>query len=235
MKSKKMIHNDIHGTETLLKFQKANKYNEWIIEQVKPFLAGIKVLEIGCGLGNITKLLKNDFDMTGVDIRQDYVDYIENILHVRTKCCDLSKNPHFNEEFDAAFSLNVLEHIENHKQMLLNTNKALKPGGNLVILVPAFNWLYGTFDKAIFHKRRYTRKSLKNILELAGFKVNKTFYFNAFGIPGWFLCNRILKKKDLPEGQLNLFNTLVPLFKILDKPFHPFFGISVIAYAKKQK
>lgn len=233
-----MIHSDAKGTETLLKFQKANKYNEWIIDQVKPFLVGIKVLEIGCGLGNITKLLKNTFDLTGVDIRQDYLEYIENILHVKTKCCDLSKKAYFDGIFDAAFSLNVLEHIENHKQLLVNinkVNKALKPGGNLVILVPAFNWLYGTFDETIFHKRRYTRKSLKNILELAGFKVNKTFYFNAFGIPGWFLCNRILKKKDLPGGQLNLFNKLVPLLKILDKPFQPLFGISVIAYAKKPK
>lgn len=230
-----MINDDVQGTETLLKFQKANKYNKWIIDQVKPFLVGIKVLEVGCGLGNITKLLKNYYDMTGVDIRQDYLDYTRKTLHVETKCCDLSQKAHFHEEFDAAFSLNVLEHIENQKQMLLNINRALKPGGNLVILVPAFNWLYGTFDKAILHKRRYTRKSLKNILEFAEFKVKRTFYFNAFGIPGWFLCNHILKKKDLPEGQLNLFNTLVPFFRILDKPFHPFFGISVIAYAKKPK
>ena len=72
--------NDVQGTETLLKFQKANKYNEWIIEQVKPFLAGIKVLEVGCGLGNITKLLKNDFDITGVDIRWEPVIPLEEGL-----------------------------------------------------------------------------------------------------------------------------------------------------------
>ena len=88
-------------------------------------------------------------------------------------------------------------------------------------------------DRAIHHKRRYTRRSLRRALEQADFIVEKTFYFNAFGIPGWFWQNRIRKHDTLPGRQLALFNKLVPLFRLLDIPFRPFFGISVVAWARK--
>ncbi len=224
---------DKTGKDTLVQFKEAVNYNKWIIEQFSDYLQGEDLLEIGCGLGNITSHFADKFRVTAVDIQQNYLDYVKNKFKIKTFKYDLSKKPYFNREFDSVYSLNVLEHIKNQEKALKNIHKALKDNGRLVILVPAFNWLFGSLDKEIYHYRRYTKKSLRRVLEKTGFSVSRTMYFNVFGIPGWFLNGRILKKKDIPDGQLKLFNKLVPLLKILDKPFHPFMGISVIAFAEK--
>ena len=187
---------DLVGTKTLEGFAAADNYNRWLLSRILPHLRGEDLLEIGCGLGNISALMKDRFTMTAVDIRRDYTDLVGREHGIRTLCVDLSAEAAFDNEFDSAICLNVLEHIEEEKNALENIRRALRPGGRFAVLVPAFNWLYGSVDKAIFHQRRYTRRRLKKALKNAGFRVEKTFYFNVFGIPGWFWQNRIRKKKQ---------------------------------------
>ena len=232
-KHKTSKQNDTIGKKTLEGFAAAEKYNRWLTSRIIPFMNGKKILEIGCGLGNISKILAEQFNLTAIDIRKDYTDEVAKKLKITTDCVDLSQKTAYHDVFDGAVCLNVLEHIEEEQKALKNIYEALHPGGRFAVLVPAFNWLYGSIDEAIFHKRRYTRKRLRKALQTAGFDVKKTFYFNVFGIPGWFWQNRIRKRKELPDGQLSLFNKLVPALKIFDIPFRPFLGISVVAWAEK--
>jgi len=225
--------NDSIGKKTLEGFVAAENYNRWLASRVLPHMRGKEILEIGCGLGNISRIISEKYTLTCVDIRKDYTDKVTADLGARTVCVDLAQQKAFDNEFDGAVSLNVLEHIEDEQAALENIFKALRPGGRFAVLVPAFNWLYGSVDKAIFHQRRYTRSRLKKTVQSAGFEVEKTFYFNAFGIPGWFWQNHIRKRELLPEGQLTLFSRLVPILKVLDIPFRPVLGISVVAWAVK--
>ena len=92
----------------------------------------------------------------------------------------------------------------------------LRKGGKVVILVPAFQALYNGFDKQLDHQRRYTQKSLRNLLEGNGFDVIHAQYFNVMGVAGWFFSGKILRKKNIPAGQMKLYNHFVPLWEVFD-------------------
>ena len=224
---------DAAGKTTLEGFSQAEKYNKWLLNQFRRHIKGPKVLEIGCGLGNISKLLCEEFELSALDICSEYTEHTAKELGITTACHDISVKPYKKNHFDSAFIVNVLEHIPDEQKALANIKLALKPGGHLAVLVPAFMWLYGTVDEAIDHQRRYTRRTLRAALEKAGYEVSSVSYFNVFGMPGWLLHNRILKKDTLPDGQLKLFDTLVPVLKPVDVLFRKLMGISVVAHAIK--
>lgn len=110
----------------------------------------------------------------------------------------------------------------------------LKPGGRLVVLVPAYPFLYNIFDRELGHFRRYRRGSLKRLFESGGFEVIHTQYFNAAGTAGWFISGTLMKKKMIPGGQLKLYNKLVPAFRIIDGLLGHRLGLSVIAVGEKK-
>ena len=72
------------------------------------------------------------------------------------------------------------------------------------------------------------------MIDTSGFTVNKLFSFNLIGILGWFVSGNILKKKSIPEGQMGLFNLLVPIFKLADLVTFKKIGLSVICFATKK-
>ena len=231
---------DFEGEETLKSMSHADKLNEWMYMQIKPFVKG-KVLEVGSGIGNISQyFIRDNLDIELSDIRDQYLKFLEcrfdsNKVHK----LDLV-NPNFEKEyshligqFSLVFALNVIEHIENDKLALENIQKLLKPKGISYILVPAFNSLYNNFDKSLFHFRRYTKKKLENILPNNSKKI-KSWYFNFAGIFGWVIVGGILKKRIIPESNIKLYNFLTPLFKVLDLVVMNKVGLSVIVVSEKK-
>jgi hypothetical protein len=108
----------------------------------------------------------------------------------------------------------------------------LEPGGRLVLLVPALRSLFGSLDRALDHFRRYDRGELLAKLDRAGFSVERQFFFNLLGVPGWYLNSRVLKRTSFPPVQLTLYDRLVPLFR-LESRFRLPIGMSLIAVARK--
>ena len=139
---------------------------------------------------------------------------------------------HLLGQFSLVFALNVVEHIEDDKLALHNIQKLLKPQGITYILVPAYNFLYNNFDKALYHFRRYNKKSLSAIFPTNTHKI-KTWYFNFAGIFGWYIVGNILKKEIIPESNMKLYNTLTPIFKAVDFLIHRKMGLSVVLVSKK--
>jgi SAM-dependent methyltransferase len=135
--------------------------------------------------------------------------------------------------FDTVFALNVIEHIEDDTLAIKNCKNLLKPGGTLIILVPAYQFLFNEFDKSLEHYRRYNKKTLNAVVKLTGLKPVKSFYFNVVGILGWFVTGSLLKKKTIPEGQMGLYNKMVPLIKIVDCLVFNKMGLSVICVSFK--
>ena len=134
--------------------------------------------------------------------------------------------------FDSVVCLNVLEHIKNDLFALQQMRNALTAGGNLALLVPSHQFLYGEFDRAVGHFRRYERKGLHKLLERAGFQVREMKFFSMAAMLPWFINGRVLKRDYLPPNQASLADQLVPLLK-LEKLIGPPCGISLIAIAQK--
>lgn len=232
---------DVEGLDTLDAISNADNFNEWMYDTIAPFCSG-RILEIGSGIGNISHyFLKNERDIVLSDIRDNYCtilkntfkDYNPEIVTVNIADVDFDKKyQHLIGKFDSIFSLNVIEHIEDDQLAIKNCKKLLKENGKIIILVPAYNTLYNGFDKSLEHYRRYTAKTLNKLLG-AEFKLEHTNYFNFIGIFGWFFSGKILRKKTIPEGQMNLYNKLVPVFKIIDKIILNKAGLSVISVGRK--
>src|SRR6185295_17724061 len=128
--------------------------------------------------------------------------------------------------FDSVILLDVLEHIEHDVALLARLRARLKPGGCIVLKVPAMKSLHSKMDDAIGHWRRYDRASLAAALTEAGFEAERLWPFNAFAVPGWWLNGRILKRTTPPAEQVKLFNRLIPVLRPLDKALRHVMGLS---------
>lgn len=227
------------GLEIQNRLAKAENYNTWIYENIAPFL-GKRILEVGCAIGNLTRFFLDREWVTSLDISEKYCDYLRRKFGDRKNfeviCCDGASEEMLNlrpRNFDTVVCLNVLEHIEADQKALRNMFEVLIPGGKLVLLVPAFQALYGSMDAADHHFRRYERKELCNKLQQAGFRIQKIFYMNALGILGWYINGKILKRQIIPEKQLLSYNKIIPIIKKIERIFPPPFGQSLIAIAEK--
>jgi len=121
---------------------------------------------------------------------------------------------HVAERLDTIVCLNVLEHIDDDRASLSALRALLRPGGRVVLLVPALRALYGTLDRALGHVRRYVPDELSGKLRTAGFGVIHVEYFNLAGVPGWWLAGRVLRRRLIPTGALRWYDALVPLFRL---------------------
>ena len=230
------------GMETLQVIAQANHFNRWMYDTIRPFCKG-KVLEIGSGIGNISEFFINDScSITLSDFRESYCEELRKTFSRHSTPVvqiDLV-HPDFNNEykallnsFDTVFALNVVEHIEDDVLALHNCHSLLRTNGVLVILVPAYQGLYNTFDINLGHYRRYTKALLNEKFRTSDFQILQTQYFNAAGILGWLVTGNLLKKNGIPGHQMKLFNKLVGLFKIVDLLLLKSLGLSVISVGKK--
>jgi 2-polyprenyl-3-methyl-5-hydroxy-6-metoxy-1,4-benzoquinol methylase len=230
---------DLEGLVTLNVIEKAERFNEWMYDIISPNCKG-RILEIGSGIGNISNFfIRDNKEIVLSDLRDNYCDILKSKFDNPVIKIDLvhsdfdTEYKDLLETFDSVFALNVVEHIEDDVLAISNCRKLLKNGGVLTILVPAYQWLFCDFDVELEHYRRYTNSSLNIIIKKNNLKIKTTFYFNLIGILGWFYTGKILKKKTIPEGQMGLFNTLVPLFKLTDFLTFKKFGLSVICISTK--
>src|SRR5688500_6497430 len=130
------------GTQelTLEILRRAVKYNAWVYELVKPYL-GRDLLEIGAGIGTMTRHFLKGSNVTATDISEGCLDRMrkdfDGYPQVKVAPLDISRPVPESEAYDAVVCLNVLEHIEDDVQALRHMHRALRPGGRVVLYVPA--------------------------------------------------------------------------------------------------
>lgn len=229
---------DAYGEAILRELAPARRFSEWMYEVVDPFL-GERILEIGSGIGNISRQLPVRERLTLSDMRTQYrVQLAETFAadsRIDVRKLDLTSNDDFDTiagEYDSVICLNVLEHIEDDVNALRRMANALASGGRLIILVPQYKALMSEMDRQLGHFRRYSRRELREKFEAAGLSVDRVFNFNALGILGWGISNTLLGNTKLGEGKVRLFDATVPVIKPLERIL-PLPGLSVIGVARK--
>ncbi|MEP7272494.1 MAG: methyltransferase [Acidobacteriota bacterium] len=226
-------------TATLKQLAELDAYNRWLFDQFADCL-GKRVLEVGAGTGNITQFLcAAGSEVVATDVlpayRRELASRFAGQANVRTGEFDLTQAAPaemVSAPFDTVVCLNVLEHIEDDRFSLDQMRRVLAPDGMLALLVPAHQVLYGEFDRAVGHYRRYEKSQLKQLLIETGFRIRSMRFFSAAATLPWLINGRLLKRGFLPSGQTGLANRLVPLLR-LERFIGPPFGLSLIAVASK--
>jgi glycosyltransferase involved in cell wall biosynthesis len=228
-----------YGPDILDALAGAQRFNRWMADTIQPYI-GKRVLEIGAGIGNLTRMLvpRCEYYVAG-DIDAEHLVRLQARFphrpNLEVRNCDL-RNPQDFEPLagvmDSVVCLNVLEHIEDDLAGLRNMHRALKPGGRAIVLVPHDQHIYGTLDEALGHFRRYSHAALQQKLERAGFRVDRILDFNRISRPAWYVTGRILKRNTLSRFQLSGFDRLVWLWRRIDATL-PWPPTSIIGIAAK--
>ena len=137
-------------------------------------------LAIGVGAVREAEMLSQRTRLVAIDKATIDQRCAELALSVQS---DAVRLPFSESSFDAAFMLDVLEHIEEDETVLREIRRVLRPGGSVLITVPAFMFLYGRQDRMSEHKRRYQRQSLLNLVTGIGLQVRYCTYFNTLLFP----------------------------------------------------
>jgi len=219
----------------------AHRYTDWMVSPFKPYLRG-NIVEIGIGHGSYYEVLAPYGVYWGIDVdersihaakarfpgaqfaRADILDpgFIEDILPERA---------------DSIVSINVLEHVQDDDTALKNLVHALKPGGMLMISVPAMTWLYNDLDRLAGHHRRYYLSDFRRMLSGLPVQIVKLCYLNPIGGIGWWVnCFRKHESlnSDAVNRQIVLFDKyIVPFSKMVDPLTRRFFGQSLICIAQR--
>lgn len=140
---------------------------------------------------------------------------------------------------DLVLMLDVLEHVQDDVALLQHWMRGLEPGTQIVISVPAFNWLWSPHDEVLGHYRRYTRRGLIKVLQSAGLKVEACSYFFGAVLPLVALVRLLSRKqKDRSSSDLRQHSSLVNsilarIGKIEARclPHNKIAGVSVLARA----
>ncbi len=223
------------------RMQSAQRYFEWQARIAAAEL-GRKVLEVGCGMGNFSDHLSDRDLVVGIDVDENCVTrwkerfsnrphYDGFLLNAEDpEFCDLKRY-----QVDSIACLNVLEHIDKHELVLKQMWQVLPHGGRVVLMVPAFEALYGEIDARLGHYRRYTRRSLASVAESAGFSLRRLRYMNVVGFFGWWANAKVFKRSEQSAGQIAFFDTyVVPMQARLESWIAPPFGQSIIATLEKK-
>lgn len=227
------------GFYILTAVEKADRYNRWIVDLVRPYL-GRRVMEAGAGIGNLSRLFADCDRLVLADREEMYLDRLEERFsddpRVRVMSMDLTDPKDVSqcveEKLDTIFCSNVLEHLEPDEAVLRSFAAALQPGGHCVLVVPAGERLYTGIDAALGHFRRYEPDGLAAKMHAAGMEVVFRKRFSRLGTLGWGVSGHLLRRRTLSPRQMIWFDRLLPVAKALEYVL-PLPGMSLIMVGRK--
>lgn len=223
--------------DSLDRIAEAVNYNDWIVKRMRAFV-GDRVLDFGAGIGTITAALAEHAEVVALEPDPLFAARLHERFaddgRVRVVASDASwlRTADPDEIFDTIVCFNVLEHIADDELVLRGFRERLRPGGHVMLLVPAHAALYGEIDRNVGHERRYSRSSLDAVLRRVGLESAEMRYVNPVGALGWLVSSRVMKHTQVPGAPLRVYDSLVPLLRHLDRLQLPF-GLSVWAVARK--
>ena len=200
-----------------------------------------RILEIGCGTGHNLEMLGQFGHVDGIELDEAARDVASARLGravMGARLPELEGVPEYS--YDLVALLDVLEHVAEDRESLRSIARRLKPGGAILITVPAFQWMWSAHDVVNHHQRRYSKATLRAAIADAGLKADFVGYFNSILFPlaaAARLASRFTGKGEsddkLPPGPINAaFEALFGLERhaIARLPFTP--GVSIAAVVR---
>lgn len=217
-------------------FALAKNWKSYIRREISDYLIG-DVLEVGAGIGATTQALHDGSVSRWVCLEPDRRLALR--LKARLAPCAIRSSARvvvgslrtFSERacFDTILYIDVLEHIREDHAQVDAAAQLVRPGGYIVILSPAHQWLYSEFDRSIGHMRRYAKTELRTMMP-AGWREIKLRYLDSLGV-FLSLTNALGLRQSMPtEPQIRMWDSfIVPASRVLDQLFFGAIGKSVLA------
>ena len=217
----------------------APRYHAWVLSQFERYLGNV-VAEVGAGSGNFSSQLIRKVAGTLIAIEPSVQMFpllkrrFENeprVVCEQNVFADVA--PRYRGSLDAIVYVNVLEHVEDDLQELVQVYDALKPGGHICVFVPALPFLFSEFDASIGHYRRYTKRQLAACMRAAGFEIVKLKYFDIVGILPWLLFMKLLRWSVTSKGAGLYDRFVVPPMRKIESLMPPPLGKNLIVVGRK--
>ncbi|AEV89130.1 type 12 methyltransferase [Actinoplanes sp. SE50] len=223
-------------SEVLEGLATAVNHRRWFVELALPYL-GDNPIEIGSGLGDYALEWAEHLPrFTATEADPDRLVQLKERMagHANIEVRQmLLPAQDAAGEYSAAVSYNVLEHIEDHVGALRSMRELVRPGGHVIIIVPAFMFAMSQVDIATGHIRRYTKKTLGAAYTEAGLEIEKIHYANALGLIGYYGATSIFKLAPKEGPMVKVYDSLVlPVTKAAERIVRPPFGQSVFCVGR---
>lgn len=220
------------GVDNLEVMREAENYNRYLLDLIVHHAGrAASVVDFGAGSGTFAAPCRDlGLDVTAIE-PDDSLRRLLAAANVPAVATTAALPDH---AFQFAYSLNVLEHIDDDTAALRALRAKLVPGGRLLAYVPAFPVLFTSMDSKVGHHRRYTRETLGECIRAAGFEIELLRYADSLG----FLATLLFKTFDGGRGEINrgmlkLYDRLAfPVSKALDAVTHRWFGKNVFCLAR---
>jgi hypothetical protein len=222
--------------EVLEGLSMCKNHRRWFVGFALPYL-GDHPIEVGAGLGDYAEeWLAHVPRMTVAEAESDRLVALKDRFarHSNMDVRELLLPSTETGDYSAAVSYNVLEHIEDDLGALRSMAAMVRPGGYVIIVVPAFQWAMSPADVVTGHVRRYTKKSMRAAMTAAGLEIEKLHYANTFGLIGYVLATKILRLMPGPGPLVWVYDRFVaPVTQLAERIVTPPFGQSVVAIGRR--
>jgi len=220
------------GVDILEALESAHNYNEYLTRLVRQATESRDLIDFGAGIGTFSKRLRSaGYHVTCIEpdplqrqeLREQGFESFDSIVSIP------------NDSASFIFSLNVFEHIEHDAVAIREVRQKLKPGGTLLIYVPAFECLWTSLDDKVGHYRRYTKTTLRRLVEEEGFAIERARYADCLGFIA-ALVFRLLNRSasTLTATAIRIYDRfLFTPSRLLDKLFGRWFGKNVYVLCKR--
>jgi SAM-dependent methyltransferase len=229
--------NRTHAVHTLglEELSQAVRYRRYLFELIEPHL-GDSVLEVGAGIGDFAAQLTGRRRVIVTDSDPVCLSALRERLggrpEVTVRALELPGEVAIGAPVDSVVAINILEHLEDDLGALRDLRAAVVPGGTVVLLVPGYPALYGEYDRAVGHLRRYTPATLRRVVEAAGLRVEVLRPVNLLGGLAWWAAVRMGGRARPTPILVKLYDrAVVPLVRFSERLVKPPFGQSVICVA----
>jgi SAM-dependent methyltransferase len=179
------------------------------------------ILDLGCGTGTtLRKLTQLGYRVVGLDLRPEglrsMVNTLDEPILVQAEAAFI---PFYANMFGTIIMFDVFEHVE-AKSTIIEISRVLKPGGWLILTVPAMGWLWSYRDHSAGHWQRFTKRQLKDLMASVSLQPVEVRYYQFFLFPllifARLLARRFNKVRDLEEIRIPLVNSLFAMINRME-------------------
>lgn len=209
----------------------------------KPVIGTRELLDVGCGPGNLISYLKPLGNVTGSDFSEDAIRLAEGKGYKKLVFAKAEALPFPEAFFDTVVALDIIEHTPDDAVTIKELNRVLKPGGELVISLPAYMMLWGHHDDMYGHYRRYTRSEIVKKLEKGGFEIVQVSYIEPLFLLPLLIIRNLKKVRGVQKDDFvhlpPFVNTILRHFIGAERFILRFmsfpFGVSILGVVRKKQ